>query len=188
MIETVASDVEASTSNSDIAEERFSDNDDLVLVKKVISNSPVFRKSMETQVPVIQITESSLPSSTPDTPLQSCIENDPFQSYLQVPSSEEEDSDEDEITSSEENTSNESRTKTFNPNEIISNSLVEQTSKGIFMCSRSNTLHEIQEEEESSDIEDYEYGSDTVSDADSYDKGPHHKQGYEKLIFHANFS
>ena len=62
-------------------------------------------------------------------------------------------------------------------NELISTSLVEQASKGVFMRARRNTLHEIQEEE-SSDIEDYEYESDSISDAASYNVALEHKQGY----------
>ena len=81
----------------------------------------------------------------------------------------------------EENSSVESRKKKFNPDEIISTSLVEQASKGVFMRSRSNTLHEIQEEE-SSDIDDYEYGCDSISDAGSYDVAFYHKQGYSKYL------
>ena len=45
------------------------------------------------------------------------------------------------------------------------------------MRARRNTLHEIQEEE-SSDIEDYEYESDSISDAASYNVALENKQGY----------
>lgn len=149
-----------------------------------MSNSPVFDQSLDTEIPVIQITESSLPPSTPTSPLNACPEEDPFQTvykeeqtcYLQVPSSDE-DSDENDIISVEQNFTNDSRTQKFNPNELISTSLVEQASKGVFMRARRNTLHEIQEEE-SSDIEDYEYESDSISDAASYNVALEHKQGY----------
>ena len=80
-----------------------------------MSNSPVFDQSLDTEIPVIQITESSLPPSTPTSPLNACPEEDPFQTeykeeqtcYLQVPSSDE-DSDENDIISVEQNFTNDS--------------------------------------------------------------------------------
>ena len=187
VVENKSSNSVVSESNADRNKNSFGGDDDILFVKNVLSNSPIFSKSSDTQVPEIQITESSLPSSIPTSPLQSNIEIDPFQPvfkveqscYLRVPSSEDEDSDEDEATSIEENSSNESRKKKFNPDEIISISLVDQANKGVFMRSRSNTLHEIQEEE-SSDIDEYEYGCDSISDAGSYDVAFHHRQGYSK--------
>ena len=177
-------DVEVQYNNHDRKECKNRDEDNISLVKEVLSNSPVFDQSLDTEIPVIQITESSLPPSTPTSPLNACPEEDPFQAvlkeeqtcYLQVPSSDE-DSDENDIISVEQNFTNDSRTQKFNPNELISTSLVEQASKGVFMRARRNTLHEIQEEE-SSDIEDYEYESDSISDAASYNVALEHKQGY----------
>ena len=189
VIKNTSSNGEISDNNAETNKNSFGGGDDLLLMKNVVSSSPVFHKPSDTHVPVIQITESSLPSSTPTSPLQSSIEINAFQPvfkeeqsyYLRVPSSEDEDSDENEVISMEENSSVESRKKKFNPDEIISTSLVEQASKGVFMRSRSNTLHEIQEEE-SSDIDDYEYGCDSISDAGSYDVAFYHKQGYSKYF------
>lgn len=153
-------------------------------MQEVSSNIPEFDQSLDTDIPVIRITESSLPPSTPTSPLHASPEENPFQTvckeeqtcYLQVPSSDE-DSDENDIISAEQNFPTDSRTQKFNPNEVVSTSLVEQASKGVFMRARRNTLHEIQEEE-SSDIEDYECESDSISDAASYNVALEHKQGY----------
>ena len=94
---------------------------------------------------------------------------------LQVPSSEEVSEDDDE--EEEQSGVLEYRETRFDSTiPIVPSSLGEQTSKGVFMRSRSNTLDEIQEES-SSELEDYDYGNESVSDSASYDVAVHHKKG-----------
>ena len=65
----------------------------------------------------------------------------------------------------------------FNKNVVVSKTLGEQSTKGAFMTSRSDTLDEIQEEDSSEMDDSIDYGNDSVSDSASYDVSVHHKYG-----------
>ena len=138
------------------------------------------------KIPEIRIIESSLPSSISSSPQKFDLEiessPDVFieerSNHLQVPSSTDEESDEDEVFIEETN-KKEFQENKFNANESISTSLAEQSSKGVFMRSRCNTLDEIQEEDSSEIEEDFDYGNDSISDSASYNVAVHHNYGYE---------
>ena len=153
---------------------------------KVQSLSSQRSSSTPHTIPEIRITESSLPSSLSSSPQKLDLEIDPFpcvfieerSNHLQVPSSTDEESDEDEMFIQESNT-NKFQENKFNANERISTSLAEQSNKGVFMRSRSNTLDEIQEEDSSELEEDFDYGNESISDSASYDVEVHHNHGYD---------
>ena len=65
----------------------------------------------------------------------------------------------------------------FNKNVVVSKTLGEQSTKGAFMTSRSDTLDEIQEEDSSEMDDSIDYGNDSISDSASYDVSVHHKYG-----------
>ena len=89
----------------------------------------------------------------------------------------EEDTDEEDSSHLEQSTFAGCKENRFNRNAVVSKTLGEQSTKGAFMTSRSDTLDEIQEEDSSEMDDSIDYGNDSISDSASYDVSVHHKYG-----------
>ena len=158
--------------------ERINNQNDEVLFQAMpASNQSSY--GMPEKIPEINVIEPSLPSSLSSSPLKSDVEMDPEffkieqSNHLNVPSSSEE-SDEEEAL--EENDSIEAQKNKPTINETMPMQVSDQPNNGVFMGPRSYTLDDIHEED-SSEIDDYDYGNDSISDSASYDIAVHHKRG-----------
>ena len=133
----------------------------------------------------IRLPESSLSPSLGSFPLKDDFHTNPSQEEVskegqQNPphfSASEEETDEEDSSHLEQSNFPGCKENRFNKNVVISKTLGEQSTKGAFMTSRSDTLDEIQEEDSSEMDDSIDYGNDSISDSASYDVSVHHKYG-----------
>ena len=133
----------------------------------------------------IGLPESSMSPSLGSFPLKDDFHTNPSQEEVskegqQNPphfSASEEETDEEDSSHLEQSNFSGCKENRFNRNVVVSKTLGEQSTKGTFITSRSDTLDEIQEEDSSEMDDSIDYGNDSISDSASYDVSVHHKYG-----------
>ena len=133
----------------------------------------------------IGLPESSMSPSLGSFPLKDDFHTKPSQEEVskegqQNPphfSASEEETNEEDSPHLEQSSFSGCKETRFDRNVVVSKTLGEQSTKGTFMTSRSDTLDEIQEEDSSEMDDSIDYGNDSISDSASYDVSVHHKYG-----------